>query len=77
MARVFGGRTAGLALPANVQRLPNGDGFMFVVADYTTPDGQRLERTGVVPDVEVSFTRFELYEEEDPVLRAATDWIRE
>ena len=77
LARVFGTRTAGLALPANVVRLPNGDGFMFVVADYTTPNGQRLERTGVVPDVEVPFTRFQLYEEADPVLQAATDWIRE
>ena len=77
LARVFGGRTAGLALPANVVRLPNGDGFMFVVAEYTTPKEVRLERTGVVPDVEVSFSRFDLYENPDPVLDAALAWIRE
>ncbi|MEZ4647576.1 MAG: S41 family peptidase [Candidatus Eisenbacteria bacterium] len=77
LARVFGGRTAGLALPANVVRLPNGDGFMFVVAEYTTPKEVRLERTGVIPDVEVSFSRFDLYENADPVLDAALNWIRE
>ncbi len=76
VGRLFGRRTAGLALPANIQRLPNGDGFLFVVADYQTTGGERLEQEGVIPHVEVDFDRMDLYEDPDPVLTEALEWIR-
>jgi len=74
-ARVFGTRTAGLALPSQFIRLPNGDGLQFVFADYVRATGQRLEQDGVTPDVVIQ-TR-PSSGDPDPVLSAALAWIAE
>src|ERR1019366_9069323 len=42
-ARVFGERSAGEALPVMMNRLPSGDVFVHAVADFTDPDGKRIE----------------------------------
>lgn len=74
-ARVFGETSAGQALPAIAVKLPNDDVLMHVVADLTVPGGQRVEGRGVVPDQPVPLTRAALLAGEDPVLRAALQWI--
>jgi len=74
-AKIFGTRTAGLALPSTVDRLPNGDGFQYAFASYTTSGGYSLEVHGTHPDVPVQYTRDGLLEGRDEVLEAATDWI--
>jgi carboxyl-terminal processing protease len=74
-ARVFGLPSAGQALPAVMMRLPNGDGLMYVIADFTAPGGRRLEGQGVVPDVRVSRTRAALLSGADETLLAALRWI--
>lgn len=76
-ARVFGQTSAGAALPSIATRLPNGDVFLYAMADFVTPKGRRIEGQGVVPDVPVDLTRNELLAEGDPVLRAAIRWIAE
>ena len=76
-ARVFGSTTAGAALPSEIVKLPNGDGFQYVFADYISQGGEKLEGRGVIPDVPVSPTRDALLEGRDLVLEAAMDWIRE
>lgn len=73
--RVFGQSTAGEALPSNVIRLPNGDGFLFVIADYVTGTGQRLEGDGVEPDEPVAYDRDTLLAGKDPMIEAAIGWI--
>lgn len=75
--KVFGERTAGAALPASIIRLPNGDGFMYPIADYVSSDGARFEGVGVAPDVEASYTREALLRGEDAALDLAVAWIRE
>ncbi|MDD3643560.1 MAG: S41 family peptidase [Candidatus Krumholzibacteria bacterium] len=75
-ARVFGTRTPGIALPSVLERVPNGDVLQFVIGDFTTADGRRLEGEGVVPDEPVEPTREALLSGRDPVLNAAIDWIR-
>jgi carboxyl-terminal processing protease len=75
-ARVFGTRTAGAALPSVIHRLPNGDAFQFPVASYRSADGAELEGRGVVPDEPVALEREALLAGRDPVLEAATAWIR-
>jgi carboxyl-terminal processing protease len=75
LARIFGSRTAGLALPSVVIRLPNGDGFQYAIADYHSASGQSLEKRGVVPDEPVELTRNGLLQQRDPVLQAAIKWI--
>ena len=75
LAKIFGTRTAGLAYPSTVAKLPNGDGFQYAIADYHSASGTRLEKTGVVPDVEVNLSRKLLQSEKDPALDAAMRWI--
>lgn len=64
-ARIFGTRTAGAALPSDIIRLPNGDGFQYAQASYTSKSGRVLEGNGVIPDVVA----------EDHVIEAAESWI--
>ena len=74
-ARIFGCTTAGAALPSVIDKLPNGDGFQYAVANYESQGGRQLEGHGVAPDVEVPLSRESLLAEGDPVLKAAIAWI--
>ena len=71
-ARIFGTRTAGAALPSDIVRLPNGDGFQYPQALYVSANGEALEGAGVTPDeiVEPSSNGRDL------ALEAADAWIR-
>jgi carboxyl-terminal processing protease len=73
-ARVFGDTTAGEALPAAVGKLPNGDLFMHVIADFHAPQGGRIEAYGVVPDQVIPLQRGTLLRGEDAPLAAAISW---
>jgi len=72
---VFGERSAGAALPSLANRLPSGDVFVHAVADFTDPDGGRIEGAGVVPDVEVPLSPGILAMGKDGALDAAVRWI--
>jgi carboxyl-terminal processing protease len=74
-ARVFGERSAGAALPALMKRLPSGDVFVHAVADFTDPNGARIEGSGTVPDVEVPLSIEVLEQGRDGPLEAAVEWI--
>jgi len=74
-ARIFGTRTAAAALPSMFEKLPNGDGFQYAIANYISEGGQPLEGRGVTPDVETPLTRQALLAGKDPALDAAVDWI--
>jgi carboxyl-terminal processing protease len=76
LARVFGTKTPGAALPSMVEVLPNGDLFQFAVANYISAGGKPLEGVGVTPDVETPLTRAALLEGRDPAVEAAARWIR-
>lgn len=74
-ARVFGERSAGAALPALMDRLPSGDVFVHAVADFTDPEGKRIEGTGVVPDEIVPLSAAVLGAGRDGAMEAALSWI--
>ena len=76
-ARVFGMRSAGAALPSDIIRLPDGDGFQYPTASYTSSSGRVLEGNGVIPDVEVRQSRESIAAGRDPVIEAAARWILE
>ncbi len=75
-ARIFGTPSPGMALPAQVTRLPNGDSLMYAFAEYTNPAGQRIEGLGVVPDQIQAMDPASLKSGEDAAMSAAMDWIR-
>jgi carboxyl-terminal processing protease len=72
---VFGRVTAGQALPAIYDELPNGDAFYHPIADFITPKGTRFEGRGVIPDEEVPLDRRALLMGKDPALARAVEWI--
>jgi carboxyl-terminal processing protease len=74
-ARIFGTRTAGAALPSDIVRLPDGDGFQYAQASYTSEKGLVLEGNGVTPDVEIRQTQEALLDGHDLVIEAAEKWI--
>ena len=72
---MFGGMSAGGALPSLLKTLPSGDVFQYAVADLQTPRGRHLEGVGVTPDERVAATREDLVAGRDPVLAAARAWL--
>lgn len=72
---IFGTRSAGMALPANMDRLPSGDVLLHAIADFVTSTGARMEHGGVIPDVEIDLTREDLLMGIDSTEQAAKDWI--
>ncbi len=76
-ARVFGTRSAAAALPSVIEKLPDGDGFQYAIANYISEGGKPLEGAGVIPDVDVKLTRDALLAGHDSVLDAALAWIHE
>jgi len=75
-AHIVGSRTVGAALPSIIEKLPNGDGFQYVFANYISEGGEALEGAGVSPDIKVAPTRPALLAGRDLVLEAAINWIR-
>jgi carboxyl-terminal processing protease len=75
-ARVFGTRTAAAALPSVIERLPNGDGFQYAIANYISEGGKPLEGIGVQPDEEIKLSREAMVAGHDSVVDAALEWIK-
>lgn len=73
--RVFGRQTLGQALPAMTRRLPSGDVLMYVMGDFVTSTGQRLEGAGVIPDEVVPLSITGLAAGHDPTVEAALRWV--
>lgn len=74
-ARVFGSRTAGASLPAELLGLVNGDTLMFPTSKHVTESGELIEGVGVRPDEEILPTREDLLRGRDPVRERALAWI--
>lgn len=74
-ARLFGTRTAGAALPSVLDRLPNGDGFQYAIANYISAGGKPLEGDGVTPDEIVPLDRASLLQGRDNQIDSALKWI--
>ncbi len=74
-ARLFGGPTAGAALPSIIERMPNGDLLMRAIADFERPSGERVEGRPVQPESAVALTREGLLAGRDEPREAALAWI--
>ncbi|TVQ42557.1 MAG: hypothetical protein EA370_00195 [Wenzhouxiangella sp.] len=74
-ARLFGERSAGMALPSQMLPLASGDFMMYAFADYHDSLGRRIEGVGVQPDKPIRLTEEKLGYARPPALQAALDWI--
>lgn len=73
--KVFGTRSAGMALPSNMDKLPSGDVLLHAIADFVTSTGARMEHGGVIPDYEVKLSREDLLMGIDTPEQRAKEWI--
>ncbi len=73
--RVFGRQTMGAALPASTKVLPDGDVLMYVLGDFVTSTGQRVEGPGVTPNESIALTPAAFRAAIDPDLAAALAWV--
>ncbi len=76
-ARIIGQRSPGMALPAQMLPLKNGDVLMYAFADYHDGQGRRVEGIGVVPDQIVEQSVDALINNDDAELDAALAWLRQ
>ncbi len=74
-AHVFGTRTAGAALPSQIEELPNGMLLQYATANYISSSGRALEKEGLTPETIVPLTRKSLLAGSDSQLAAALSWI--
>ncbi len=74
-ARLFGERSAGMALPSRMLPLASGDYLMYAFADYQDSLGRRIEGAGVQPDQPVPLDAENITDVPSPVLQAGLDWI--
>lgn len=74
-ARLFGERSAGMALPAQVMPLASGDVLMYAFADYRDSLDRRIEGLGAIPDTPVELSAEALTQRPSPVIQAALDWL--
>ncbi len=74
-AQVFGTRTAGAALPSQIEKLPNGALFQYATANYISISGRTLEKDGLTPKTIVPLTRESLLAGSDSQLAAAVAWL--
>ncbi|MEM7612096.1 MAG: S41 family peptidase [Pseudomonadota bacterium] len=74
-ARIIGQRSPGMALPAQMLPLANGDVLMYAFADYHDGQGRRVEGVGVVPDQLIEPSVDALTNAEDAELDAAVSWL--
>jgi carboxyl-terminal processing protease len=72
----FGTRSAGMALPAGMEKLPSGDVLLHAIADFVTSTGYQLEHGGVVPEHIIPLTRSDLLKGIDSPKEAAAEWIQ-
>jgi carboxyl-terminal processing protease len=77
LARVFGRKTPGMALPSAIEMLPHGAGFQYAFANYHSAKGEPLEGRGVEPNEPIELTRADLLRGHDADLDAAARWILE
>lgn len=73
-ATIFGGPSAGAALPALVLQLDTGDSLLYAIGDFRTAKGRVIEGIGTVQGVHAPPTLEDHARWPDAVLRDALEW---
>ena len=74
-AEIFGGPSAGAALPSITTRLDTGDVLLYAIGDFRSARGRAIEGTGVVQGTDAPPALADYIACPDPVLRDALRWI--
>ena len=76
-AKIVGMNTFGKGIIQQIFELGDGSSVKLTIAEYFTPDGNKIHGIGVVPDVEVKFEADKTNEDADNQLEEALKIIKE
>ncbi|MBP3820259.1 S41 family peptidase [bacterium] len=70
-AKLIGTKTYGKGMVQKIIPMPNKTGLNLTIAKYLTPHGNDINKKGIIPDVEVKFTKEALLNKKDIQLETA------
>ena len=70
-AMIYGRGTFGKGTVQVFKQLSDGSALSITVSNWHTPDGRQIQDTGIMPDIPIVPTIFDVLNEQDPVLVAA------
>ena len=74
-AKLVGTKTFGKGMVQKIIPLPNETGLNLTIAKYLTPNGIDINKKGIEPDINVSFTLNDLKNRNDAQLNAAKNYL--
>lgn len=77
VAKLLGTKTYGKGMVQKIIPLPNETGLNLTVAKYLTPNGTDINKKGIAPDIEVSFTLNDFKKQNDVQLNTAKSILTE
>lgn len=75
-AILVGKKTFGKGMIQRIYPLPNQTGMNLTIAKYLTPKGIDINKKGITPDYEVSYTDKDFYNDKDPQMDEAKKIIK-
>lgn len=75
-AILVGKKTFGKGMIQRIYPLPNQTGMNLTIAKYLTPKGIDINKKGITPDYEVSYTDQDFYNDKDPQMDEAKKIIK-
>ncbi|MBX2861765.1 MAG: S41 family peptidase [Vampirovibrio sp.] len=76
-ALLVGKTTFGKGLVQEINQLPGGSGVNITTQRYLTPNDTDINKTGILPDIEVEVTEEDIEDKKDKQLEVAIDALRD
>lgn len=75
LAILIGEQTFGKGSVQEYYEYPNGSAVKITIAEWLTPEGRSINKTGIAPDIEIEFTLEDYHDGRTPQLDAAIDYL--
>ena len=72
-AIIIGKKSFGKGLVQEINRMPDGAAMHITIQKYLTPSGTDINKKGIVPDIEVDYTKEDLDKKIDPQVAKANE----
>lgn len=76
-AKILGTKTYGKGMVQKIIPMPNETGLNLTIAKYLTPKGKDINKKGITPDIEISFTQEDITSQKDIQLETAKNIMGE